>query len=126
VTGGEDVHTTPAGTTDLLFQAPPSPPDDDLDAAGTRPADHAPRRAAPDGARAQRPATRGANLRMLKGARQAAAGMKISDDQIRAVLDDPQDVQPDPTQPHRTRLTRDGVTVTMGNDGMILRVTRRR
>ena len=63
---------------------------------------------------------------MLKGARAAAAGMKISDDQIRAVLEDPQDVQPDPSQPTRTRLHRDGLTVTTGNDGMILRVTRKR
>jgi hypothetical protein len=63
---------------------------------------------------------------MLKGARQAAAGMRISDDQIRAVLEDPQDVQPDPKQPSRTRLRRDGVIVTTGNDGMILRVSRKR
>jgi hypothetical protein len=63
---------------------------------------------------------------MLKGARAAASGMRISDDQIRAVLEDPQDVQPDPQQPHRTRLHRDGLVVTTGNDGMILRVTRNR
>ena len=64
-------------------------------------------------------------LRMLKGARAAAAGMKISDAAIRAVLDDPQDVQPDPKQPQRTQLRRDGLVVTTGNDGMILRVARR-
>jgi hypothetical protein len=50
----------------------------------------------------------------------------VSGVQIRAVFEVPQDVQPDPSQPHRTRLTRDGVTITTGNDGMILRVTRRR
>jgi hypothetical protein len=63
---------------------------------------------------------------MLKGARAAATGMHISDDQIRAVLDDPEEVQPDPTQPKRTQLRRDGLVVTTGNDGMILRVARRR
>ncbi len=127
MTGGEDVPTTPAGSTDLLFQAPPSLPADDLHDEDLRPAtDRGPRRAAGDGARPASPSAPGGNLRMLKGARQAAAGMKISDDQIRAVIEDPQDVQPDPNQPHRTRMTRDGVTVTAGNDGMILRVTRRR
>lgn len=121
--------TTPRGSTDLLFQAPPTRPGDDaadddhLDDA--HPADRAPRRSPARGAGGSAPGGP-TNVRMLKGARQAAAGMKISDDQIRAVLEDPQDVQPDPKQPHRTRLTRDGVTVTTGNDGMILRVTRRR
>jgi hypothetical protein len=52
--------------------------------------------------------------------------MRISDDEIRAVLEDPHDVQPDPNQPHRTRLHRDGLVVTTGNDGMILRVARQR
>jgi hypothetical protein len=65
-------------------------------------------------------------LRMLKGARAAATGMHISDAQIRDVLEDPQDVQPDPNQPKRTQLRRDGLVVTTGNDGMILRVARRR
>jgi len=106
----------PAGSTTLLFQAPPAPPVDDVEDAPP------PRtRTAPSTG----PST-GSGLRMLKGARAAAAGMKISDDQIRAVLEDPQDVQPDPKQPTRTRLTRDGITVTTGNDGMILRVTRKR
>lgn len=65
-------------------------------------------------------------LRMLKGARAAATGMRISDAQIRAVLEDPQDVQPDPKQPQRMQLSGDGLVVTTGNDGMILRVARRR
>lgn len=115
---------TPASSTELLFQAPPSPPDDvDLDTSGG--SERTARRGSP---RSAGDATQSgsSNLRMLRGARQAAAGMKISDAQIRSVLEDPQDVQPDPQQPHRTRLTRDGVTVTTGNDGMILRVTRKR
>ena len=127
---------TGSGTTALVFQAPPVP-------AGVDPYEvdeptHEPRSAGrgPSG-RSGGPADRAvaarstasrspAALRMLKGARAAAAGMKISDDQIRAVLEDPQDVQPDPSQPTRTRLHRDGLTVTTGNDGMILRVTRKR
>lgn len=110
----------PAGSTTLLFQAPPDPPDDD----GTAPPS-APGRPARQPSPASRSGGPG-GLRMLKGARQAATGMKLSDDQIRAVLEDPQDVAPDPNQPHRTQLTRDGITVTTGQDGMILRVTRRR
>ena len=116
---------TGSGTTALVFQAPPAPAgvDHEID-------DTAPRSA---GGTAGRPGGPGAGqngarstLRMLKGARAAAAGMKISDDQIRAVIEDPHDVQPDPHQPTRTRLYRDGLTVTTGNDGMILRVTRKR
>ena len=63
---------------------------------------------------------------MLKGARQAATGMRISDDEIRAVLSDPQDVQPDPKKPQRTVLSRDRLVVTTGHDGTIVRVARRR
>lgn len=103
-----------AGSTTLLFQAPPGGPSHG-EAPEREPARSGPSRAAGAG-----------TLRMLKGARQAAAGMKLTDDQIRAVLADPQEVGPDPNQPHRTRLTRKGITVTTGQDGMILRVTRRR
>ena len=117
----------------LVFQAPPPLPgsdqddwDTDLD-SGYRDRPPAATRRAERPAGSAGSATRGAGgqLRMLKGARAAAAGMKISDDQIRAVLDDPQDVQPDPNQPQRTQLRRDGLVVTTGNDGMILRVARR-
>jgi hypothetical protein len=108
-----------AGTTALQFQAPPAPPEGEyVDEAVAPPRELRSGVAAP-------PAPGRGELRMLRGARQAAAGMKISDAQIRAVLEDPQQVQPDPKQPHRTRLSRKGITVTTGNDGMILRVTRR-
>lgn len=112
-----------AGSTALHFQAPPAPPPSDSeveDGTDAEPAVDAASRAP-----GRSTAPRG-ELRMLKGARAAAAGMNISDAQIRAVLEDPQDVQPDPNQPTRTRLRRDGLVVTTGNDGMILRVTRRR
>lgn len=116
---------TPASTTELLFRAPPSPPDDDVDLDTSGGPERPARRGSPRNA-GDTSQGGSSSLRMLRGARQAAAGMKISDAQIRSVLEDPQDVQPDPQQPHRTRLTRDGVTVTTGNDGMILRVTRKR
>ena len=121
---------TGSGTTALVFQAPPAPAGVDpyeVDEPMYEPTDE-PRSAGRErsgGSSGGRPGA-GSPLRMLKGARAAAAGMKISDDQIRAVLEDPHDVQPDPSQPTRTRLHRDGLTVTTGNDGMILRVTRKR
>jgi hypothetical protein len=106
------------GTTTLLFQAPPAPPREDAPATAVRP-----KRPAGSG----RSGTAGHGpLRMLKGARAAASGMRISEDEIRAVLEDPHDVQPDPKQPSRTRLHRDGLVVTTGNDGMILRVAKGR
>lgn len=126
--------TSPAsGVTALQFQAPPTLPDvvedhdgpDGFDQSGER-GGRSPRRAGgPQQARDSHGEGTAA-LRMLKGARAAATGMNISDAQIRAVLDEPEGVEPDPTQPRRTRLSRDGITITVGNDGMILRVTRRR
>jgi len=128
---------TGSGTTALVFQAPPVPDgvdpyEFDEPAHDVRSADRGQsgRSGGPDGPGRSGSPVNGqpaaGSLRMLKGARAAAAGMKISEDQIRAVLEDPQDVQPDPSQPTRTRLHRDGLTVTTGNDGMILRVTRKR
>ena len=124
--------TPDKGATALVFQAPPSLPDPDPDWDADPEHDFGSDRSRAS-RRDERPSGRSGNgaassgpLRMLKGARAAAAGMKISDDQIRAVLEDPQDVQPDPNQPTRTRRQRDGVTVTTGNDGMILRVTKKR
>jgi hypothetical protein len=113
-----------AGPTTLLFQAPPAlPQDDDTDEVFEEeqapPTDN---RGGRGGGETDGPT----ELRMLKGARAAATGMHITDAQIRAVLEDPHDVQPDPNQPKRTQLRRDGLVVTTGNDGMILRVARRR
>jgi hypothetical protein len=121
-----------AGTTTLLFQAPPALPEDLTDAADGAVGDvERPARRNDAGGGSRRGtgpsgASGSPGLRMLKGARDAAAGMKITDAQIRAVLEDPQEVQPDPNQPQRTQLRRDGLVVTTGNDGMILRVARRR
>ncbi|MGH8939243.1 MAG: hypothetical protein ACRDV2_07820 [Actinomycetes bacterium] len=101
--------SSPSSTT-LLFQAPPSPtsPPDDGHGRG--------RGTTPAGS---------SGLRMLKGARRAATGMNVSEAHIRAVLEDPQEVQPDAKRSDRTRLRRNGLVVTTGNDGMILRVARR-
>jgi hypothetical protein len=114
------------GATTLLFQAPPPPPggvEDDHDAydggatrAGRR-GQSTPQPGAASGTTGE--------LRMLKGARAAATGMHITDEQIRAVLEDPQELAPDPSSPKRTRLMRDGLVVTTGHDGMILRVARK-
>ena len=114
-----------AGPTTLVFQAPPTLPDDldELDELVETQAPPTDNRGSRRGAAG--PVGGPRELRMLKGARAAATGMKISDAAIRAVIDDPQDVQPDPKQPQRTQLRRDGLVVTTGNDGMILRVARR-
>jgi hypothetical protein len=110
-----------AGPTTLLFQAPPALPQDDPEEVFEEQAPPMDNRGGRGGE------TEGpTELRMLKGARAAATGMHISDAQIRAVLEDPHEVQPDPNQPKRTQLRRDGLVVTTGNDGMILRVARRR
>jgi hypothetical protein len=122
-----DSAASPAARpTTLLFQAPPAHPQDDLDdmddvldEVHPQPTDN---RGGRSGGDSDGPST----LRMLKGARAAATGMHITDAQIRAVLEDPEEVQPDANQPTRTQLRRDGLVVTTGNDGMILRVARRR
>ena len=76
--------------------------------------------------RSARAATGGrADLRMTRGAREAAAGMKVSDAEIQRCLDAPDDVSPDPTTPSRTRFHRRNLVVTSGADGMVLRVARR-
>jgi hypothetical protein len=122
--------TNPIGSTTLVFQAPPAAPDDDTDPDfAPEPAREIVRRPAHNGgapSTASGSIGAGGALRMLKGARQAAAGMKISDEAIREVIEDPHDVAPDPTHPERTRLKRGALTVTTGQDGMILRVTRRK
>jgi hypothetical protein len=110
----------------LTFLAPPAvavdpdaPVHDDT-AAFDRPAPS--RRAA--GARSGgRPA---GGLRMTRGARQAATGMKVADADIQRCLDEPDDVSPDPNTPSRTRFRRGNVTVVAGADGMVLRVDRRK
>jgi hypothetical protein len=63
-------------------------------------------------------------LRMTRGARAAASGMKIADADIRRCIDEPDDAVPDPNTPSRTRFRRGDLMVIAGADGMVLRVNR--
>ena len=99
----------------LTFLAPPSTGDDHDDT--TAPA--GPAGAPPRGGQAN-PA-----LRMTRGAREAATGMKVTDADVQRCLDEPDDVSPDPNTPARTRFRRGALVVLAGADGMVLRVSRR-
>ena len=115
----------------LTFLSPPSFGDDSDDdfttttehAIATRPAFPTRRGGAQPRARKGRPA---APLRMTRGAREAASGMKVTDADIRRCLDAPDEVSPDANTPSRTEFRRSGLVVLAGADGMVLRVTRRR
>ena len=63
-------------------------------------------------------------LRMTRGAREAATGMRVADADIQRCLDAPDDVSPHPDQPTRTRFRRGTLVVLAGADGMVLRVSR--
>jgi hypothetical protein len=101
-----------------LFLAPPAlpAPDDESDSGDVQ--------IAPD--RASFSTGRGSALQMLRGAREAATGMGISDELLQSVIDDPAEVAPDASNPQRTRLRGQGIEITLGHDGMVLRVARRR
>lgn len=64
-------------------------------------------------------------LRMTRGAREAATGMRVADADIQRCLDAPDDVAPHPDHPTRTRFCRGTLVVLAGADGMVLRVSRR-
>jgi hypothetical protein len=111
---------------ELLFLAPPP-----LDPGSTEPVDDAgpaprrsmqSRRSAPPGGPDPRSAPA---LRMTRGARAAATGMKVADADVQRCIDAPDDVSPDPNTPSRTRFRRGELTVVAGEDGMVLRVDRR-
>jgi hypothetical protein len=65
-------------------------------------------------------------LRMTRGAREAATGMKVADADVQRCLDAPDDVSPDPNTPSRTQFRRGNLVVIAGADGMVLRVDRRK
>ena len=96
----------------LTFLAPPSFDDDETTAPMPLPPSE-------PGERGRR-----GGLRMTRGARAAASGMKIADADIRRCLDAPDDASPDPNTPSRTRFHRGDLTVIAGADGMVLRVNR--
>lgn len=67
-----------------------------------------------------------APLRMSKGARTGAAADGVSDEAIRAVIADPQEIEPDPADNGRMRLRRGTLTVVVARDGAILSVRDRK
>ena len=110
----------------LTFLAPPSFRDDDAGSADIAlPASVRPTRRTGPSAQPRTPKARPAGaLRMTRGAREAAAGMKIADADIQRCLDAADDVSPDPATPSRTRFRRGNLVVIAGADGMVLRVNR--
>jgi hypothetical protein len=69
---------------------------------------------------------RGTPLRMSKGARTGAAADGVSDDAIRAVIADPQEIEPDPAGNGRMRLRRGSLTIVVARDGAVLSVRDRK
>jgi hypothetical protein len=116
----DDRMTAPA----LTFLAPPSLGDDhdhyDDSSLGTPASPTSPPARRRGSGRVDRP-----GLRMTRGAREAATGMKVTDADIQRCLDAPDDVSADPHTPSRTRFRRGNLVVLAGADGMVLRVTRR-
>jgi hypothetical protein len=112
---------------ELLFLAPPAlDPEpaglvDDGGPPARRPRQA--RRSAPPAGPDRRPAPA---LRMTRGARAAATGMKVADADVQRCIDAPDDVAPDPNTPSRTRFRRGELTVVAGADGTVLRVDRRK
>ena len=106
----------------LTFLAPPSSGNDHDDSTTDAwpPISPAREEGPPFRDRQQGPA-----LRMTRGAREAATGMKVSDADIQRCLDAPDDVSPHPDNPTRTSFRRGSLVVLAGGDGMVLRVSRR-
>lgn len=67
-----------------------------------------------------------APLRMTKGATAAAAADGVTDDDIRTVIADPQEIEPDPAGNGRMRLRRGSLTVVVARDGAVLSVRDRK
>ncbi len=108
----------------LTFLAPPSFSDGSADTSVSPSEEHRSRRRSAESAPAHRRRSVGA-LRMTRGARAAATGMKLAEADIQRCLDTPDDVSPDDNSPSRTRFRRGTVVVLTGADGMVLRVERR-
>jgi hypothetical protein len=67
-----------------------------------------------------------APLRMSKGAKTGAAADGVSDEAIRAVIADPQEIEPDPAGNGRMRLRSGSLTVIVARDGAVLSVRDRK
>jgi hypothetical protein len=115
------LRTPSIGSMTLLFLEPPAGPvashDDDTSYYQDPPANRPASQPAGSG---------GSDLRMLRAAREAATGMGISANKIRAVVENPDEVGPDERNPSRMRLLGGGLEIIVGTDGMILRVLRHR
>lgn len=106
----------------LTFLAPPPFGNDRGDSSPSVPAPSSHSRSTAHSAPGRQAA---ATVRMTRGARAAATGMKLSDADIRCCLDAPDDVTPDEKTPARTRFRRGRLVVLAGADGMVLRIDRR-
>lgn len=71
------------------------------------------------------PKQKSEGLRMTKSASEAARRSNLNDAQIRAVLEDPNDVAPDRDHPDRTRFTKGSLVVVTGKDGVVLGIYKR-
>jgi hypothetical protein len=65
-------------------------------------------------------------LQLSKGARTGANADGVSDAAIRAVIADPQQVEPDPSGNGRMRLRRGSITIVVARDGAVLSVRDRK
>ena len=68
----------------------------------------------------------GEPLRLSKGARAAAKADGISDAAIRQAIEEPDDLEPDPTGNGRMRVKRGTLTVVVARDGAVLSVRDRK
>lgn len=64
-------------------------------------------------------------LQLSKGARAAAHADGLSEDAIRAVIAEPEEIEPDPAGEGRMRMRRGSVTVVVARDGTVLSVRER-
>ena len=71
------------------------------------------------------PKSKSDTLRMTKSASDAARRSNLTDQQIRAVLEDPTQVGPDRDNPERTRFVKGSLVVVTGKDGIVLGVYKR-
>jgi hypothetical protein len=106
----------------LPFQAPPVRERTEAQIEAEFAADVAALEAHPQVMPDQAGVERAAPLQMSKGARAAATADGLSDDVIRSVIADPQEIEPDPAGEGRMRLRRGSVTVVVARDGTVLSV----
>ena len=72
------------------------------------------------------PGDGGDALRLSKGARAAATADGVSEEAIRRAIEEPEDLEPDPTGNGRMRLKRGTLTVVVAKDGAVLSVRDRK